>query len=107
MATITTAKEYNSRDISLHMKFCLDGTLTPRRTGYVVECNNHDVQWVPNKNEAKKLFREAIMLEFLKGSAGLQTIAHTEKKTAERLEAKGAIKIVRYKKALWQVRLPD
>jgi hypothetical protein len=57
------------------------------------------------KREAELLFREARMHEFLKNSLGPQTIDHSERKTAERLEAKGIITITKHLNATWQVKL--
>jgi hypothetical protein len=57
------------------------------------------------KKEAVKLFRETLMHEFLKHTIGWQSIASTQKKTAERLEQKGIIVIQRYENANWQVKL--
>jgi hypothetical protein len=57
------------------------------------------------KNEAIKLFRETVMHEFLKKYLGWQSIAHTQRKTAERLEAKGIITIIRHPASTWQVKL--
>jgi hypothetical protein len=57
------------------------------------------------KNEAIKLFREHLLHEFLKNSLGWQSIAHTERAAAERLEAKGIIIISKHQNNTWQVRL--
>lgn len=57
------------------------------------------------KKEAIKLFREHLMVNFLEKTKGWQSIAHTERKCAERLEAKGKIEIAKHKGATWQMRL--
>jgi hypothetical protein len=60
-------------------------------------------QYFHPKKEAIKLFREDLILNFLKDAKGWQSIAHTERKAAERLELKGKIFILKHKNSTWQI----
>jgi hypothetical protein len=54
------------------------------------------------KRECIKLFREHLLLSFLKRNRGLHTIAPTERKAAERLKEKGYIILVKHDDGNWQ-----